>query len=145
MEELPGSDGCFVCDREGTNPRSLGVRIFWDEDAHQSVIPFVPDPSWCGFRGIVHGGVLTALCDDAMAWSARKETGTWSVTANISVRFLKGVFSGDRYEVRGELTRRDGRKFHTQSTIRNEKGETCVEAKAVFIEVPEERLFGNRD
>jgi len=144
MEELPGSNGCFVCDRAGTNPKTLGVRIFWDEKANQTVIPFVPEPSWCGFQGIAHGGILTAICDDAMAWAARRRTGSWSVTANLSVRFLRGVLAGSRYEARGELTRQEGRKFHTQATIKNESGETCVEAKAVFVEVPEEKIFGSR-
>ncbi|HOP52582.1 MAG TPA: PaaI family thioesterase, partial [Synergistales bacterium] len=72
MEKLEGSRGCFVCDRSGTNPRSLGVTLFWNDDEQQTVIPFTPDDSWCGYEGIVHGGILTALCDDAMAWSAKK-------------------------------------------------------------------------
>ena len=144
MEELPGSKGCFVCDGTGENPRSLGLKIFWDVEAKQSVIGLVPEESWCGFEGFVHGGILAAICDDALAWAARKETGAWSMTANISVRFLRGVLAGGSYEARGELARRDGKKFHTHAVIRDQEGKTYVEAKAVFVEVPEEKLFGEK-
>ena len=76
MEELPGSNGCFVCDAAEKNPRSLRLKIFWDEESKQTVIPFTADPSWSGFEGYTHGGILTAICDDAMAWAARKGTGS---------------------------------------------------------------------
>jgi len=141
MEELPGSNGCFVCDAAEKNPRSLRLKIFWDEESKQTVIPFTADPSWCGFEGYTHGGILTAICDDAMAWAARKGTGAWSVTANLSVRFIRSVLVGLPYEVRGELARQDGKKFHTQAVIRDAEGKPCVEAKAVFVEVPAEKLF----
>lgn len=144
MEELPGSNGCFVCDGTGENPRSLRLKIFWDEGERKSVIPFVPEASWCGFEGFTHGGILTAICDDAMAWAARKGTGAWSVTANLSVRFLRSVKAGSSYEAHGFLARRDGKKLHTQAVIRDSGGKPCVEAKAVFVEVPEERLFGKK-
>jgi uncharacterized protein (TIGR00369 family) len=144
MEELQGSNGCFVCDRTGENPRSLGLKIFWDDGERRSVIPFAPEASWCGFEGFVHGGILTAICDDAMAWAARKETGAWSVTANLSVRFLRSVKAGSSYEARGSLARQDGKKFHTQAVIHDSAGKLCVEAKAVFVEVSEERLFGKK-
>ncbi len=144
MESLPGSNGCFVCDASGKNPKSLKLEILWDESANETVIPFVPDDSWCGFEGFTHGGILTAICDDAMAWAARKKTGTWSVTANISVRFMRSVKVGDAYEARGELTRQDGKKSHTQAVIRDSDGKPCVEAKAVFVEAPEEKLFGGQ-
>ncbi|HDQ92862.1 MAG TPA: PaaI family thioesterase, partial [Synergistetes bacterium] len=62
MLKLEGSGGCFVCDRSGTNPRSLGVTIYWDEDENRTIIPFTPQADWCGYKDVVHGGILTALC-----------------------------------------------------------------------------------
>ena len=84
---------------------------------------------------------IKAICDDAMAWAARKGTGAWSMTANMSVRFIRSVLVGHPYEVRGELARQDGKKFHTQAVIRDAEGKPCVEAKAVFVEVPADKLF----
>lgn len=135
LEKLEGSKGCFVCDKTGTNLRSLGVTLFWDDEARRTVIPFTPDDSWCGYEGIVHGGILTALCDDVMAWSARKASGEWSVTANISVRFLRPVESGKSYTASGSASRVDGRKIHTEAKITNEAGKVCADAKAVFVAV----------
>lgn len=135
LEKLEGSQGCFVCDKTGTNSRSLGVTLYWDEDLKRTVIPFAPDSSWCGYEGIVHGGILTALCDDVMAWSARKASGEWSVTANISVRFLRPVESGKNYTASGSASKVEGRKIHTEAKILNEEGKTCADAKATFVAV----------
>jgi len=135
VQELEGSKGCFVCDRTGTNPRSLGVVIYWDEEACQTVIPFYPDDSWCGYEGIIHGGILTALCDDAMAWSAKKALTEWTVTASMNVRFLRPVKSGQKYTVFGSASDVEGRKVRTTARIVNEDGKVCVDAKATFVAV----------
>ncbi len=135
LEKLEGSRGCFVCDKTGVNPRSLGVTLFWDEESDTTVIPFTPDDSWCGYEGIVHGGILTAICDDVMAWSARKASGEWSVTASISVRFLRPVGSGKSYTATGRASAVEGRKIRTEARITNEEGKVCADAKAVFVVV----------
>jgi hypothetical protein len=57
---------------------------------------------------------------------------------------MRSVKVGAAYEARGELTRQDGKKSHTQAVIRDSEGKPCVEAKAVFVEVPEEKLFGEQ-
>ncbi len=135
MIKLEGSKGCFVCDRTGTNARSLGVTLYWDEDSKRTVIPFTPKTDWCGYEGIVHGGIITALCDDVMAWSARQASGEWSVTANISVRFLRPVKSGESYTASGSASAVEGRKIRTEARITNEAGKICADAKAVFVAV----------
>ncbi|GAB6280772.1 MAG: PaaI family thioesterase [Thermovirga sp.] len=143
MEKLKGSKGCFVCDTTGTNTRSLGVTLYWDDEARKTVIPFTPDDSWCGYEGIVHGGILTALCDDAMAWSARQASTEWSVTASISIRFLRPVESGKNYTASGSASGIEGRKIRTEARITNEAGKVCADAKAVFVAV-ENKEDGNR-
>ena len=135
LEKLKGSRGCFVCDKTGTNTRSLGVTLFWDEDENKTVIHFTPDPSWCGYEGIVHGGIITALCDDVMAWSARQASGEWAVTASISLRFLRPVESGKIYTASGSASVVEGKKIHTEARIINEAGKICADAKAVFVAV----------
>lgn len=135
FEKLEGSRGCFVCDKTGTNNRSLGVTLFWDEEEKRTFIPFKPDPSWCGYEGIVHGGIITALCDDVMAWSARQASGEWAVTASISIRFLRPVESGKNYTASGNAKSVEGRKIHTEARVINEGGKVCADAKAVFVAV----------
>jgi uncharacterized protein (TIGR00369 family) len=135
LEELEGSKGCFVCDRSGANPRSLGVVLYWDGDSGRTVIPFTPDDTWCGYEGIVHGGILAALCDDVMAWAARQALGEWTVTAGMSIRFLRPVKSGVGYTAFGNALSVDGRKVKTAARIVGEDGKTCVDAKATFVGV----------
>jgi len=135
LEELEGSRGCFVCDRSGANPRSLGVVLYWDGDSGRTVIPFTPDDTWCGYEGIVHGGILAALCDDAMAWAARQALGEWTVTAGMSIRFLRPVKSGAGYTAYGSALSVDGRKVKTAARIVGEDGKFYVDAKATFVGV----------
>lgn len=53
---------CFVCSSQ--NPR--GLRIPFIFEGNQVEANFVADDSYCGFDGIVHGGILFALADEAM-------------------------------------------------------------------------------
>jgi len=133
LEKMPGYDGCFVCDTSGENPRSLSVNIYWDNEKEEIQIPFRPDETWCGFEGIVHGGILAALTDDAMSWALKKTTQSFGLTASLSIRYLRPVKTGGSYKAIGTVYERKGRKVHTKARIVDEKGKVHVDAKAIFV------------
>jgi len=132
-EKMPGYDGCFVCDKSGKNPRSLGVSIYWDPENQEIKIPFRPDETWCGFEGIVHGGILAALTDDAMSWALKKATKSFGFTASLSVRYLRPVKTGESYTAVGTVNHQEGKKVQTKARIIDENGKVHVDAKALFV------------
>ena len=136
MEKMPRSRGCFVCGSPEENSRSLGVEIYWNEEEHRTEIRIRPDTTWCGYEGMVHGGIIASVFDDAMAWAVRKTIGTWAVTGVMSVRYLRPVQEGKEYVVEGKVDRQSGRKITTAARMADDRGKTVAEATALFIRMP---------
>lgn len=136
MVRLPRSRGCFVCGRRDENPRSLELDILWDRDGRHTVILIEPDETWCGYEGVVHGGVIASVFDDAMAWAVRQETGAWAVTGEMSTRYLRPVTADTHYRVEGRVERISGRRIATTASMTDDQGRTVAEGRALFIRMP---------
>src|SRR3970282_925085 len=82
---------CFVCGRD--NP--IGLKLRFAREGEGVRAEFTPSDLHVGYEGLVHGGILAALIDDALAniWFTK---GLEAVTARIEVRFRKEVRPGER-------------------------------------------------
>ena len=69
--ELPHTAGCLVCGRD--NPHGLHLSLHVDPDSGIVTVDFIPLAEHIGFEGIIHGGVLATVLDEAMVWAA-----TWA-------------------------------------------------------------------
>ena len=133
MEKLPRSKGCFVCGTPEENSRSLGVDIFWNSEEKKTEISISPDSTWCGYEGVVHGGIIASVFDDAMAWAVKQETGSWAVTGEMSVRYLRPVKAGAAYRVEGRVEKKSGRRITASAVMMEDGGRKAAEASALFI------------
>ena len=131
-ELLPGSRGCFVCDAGGVNPRSLGLKIYWNASGRSVHIPYVPDSAWCGYSAVVHGGLTAAVLDEAMAWAVRQSTGEWAFTVDFHLRYKKAVEPGRRYQAVAAVDE-IGRKITAQARLLDEIGQIFAVAEAIFL------------
>ena len=59
-------DMCFVCGPK--NPVGLKVSFNWDGKVARA--EFTPNRSHQGWSGVVHGGIISCLLDEAMSWAA---------------------------------------------------------------------------
>ena len=77
---------CFVCGKNNPN----GLRLSFEIDKEKQILKttFVASPTYQGWDGIVHGGILCTLLDEAMA-NLVYELGYQAVTASIEIRFKK--------------------------------------------------------
>jgi uncharacterized protein (TIGR00369 family) len=91
---LPTYDGCFVCGQ--AHPRGLRIRFFTG-DFGQVRARFTPDPTLCGYKDIVHGGVISALIDELLGWPIALQTGRMCVTGELSIRYLKPMQAEGAY------------------------------------------------
>ncbi len=85
---------CFVCGPD--NP--IGLKLAFQPEGDGVRADFVPSELHVGYDGVVHGGIISALVDDALAniWATR---GREAVTAKIEVRFRQKVRPGDRLTI----------------------------------------------
>jgi len=138
---LPNDAGCFVCGH--ANPRGLAVRFWREGDA--VVGRFVPQVEHEGYRGRVHGGVLTALLDEVMAWAPCVRIGRFCVSAEITVRFVRPAPLGAPLLVRGEMTAdragrsSAGRLCDTCAEIRDEAGALIARATGRYVPLSAEQ------
>lgn len=133
LQQLPGSPGCVICDNDGSNPRSLKLRILWDEEGQTVQIPCVPDESWCGYSRIVHGGLVASVLDEAMAWVVKQVTGDWAFTADYHIRFKAALEPGRRYTAIASVENGGSRKITTLARFVDSDGNVTAQADAVFL------------
>ncbi|MGD0016006.1 MAG: PaaI family thioesterase [Verrucomicrobiia bacterium] len=134
---LPHTRGCFVCGEH--NPHGLHLRFH--RDGASVVTEFVPQPHHAGFRGIVHGGVLATVLDEAMFWAAACATKRFCLAAELNVRFLKKVGLEQRLLCVANFVADRGRLWESRAELRDESGTVYVRAtcKQVPISVADMR------
>jgi acyl-coenzyme A thioesterase PaaI-like protein len=96
----------------------------------------MPEPAFEGFCGIVHGGVVSTVLDEAMS-KAVAATGTEALTAELRVRFRHHVTTGDVFEVRGWIVKRNKRLIETEAVLAAEDGTEYAHAWARFLSLPQ--------
>ena len=86
--------------------------------------------------GMVHGGIISTLLDEAMAWSLYRQN-IWAVTGRMSLAFKQPVEVGVETRVIGRLITNRGRLLDVRGElIRESDGVVLAEAEALFVRVP---------
>ncbi len=123
---------CFGCG--DLNPHGLRLRLFRRDHPEGGVFAdWAPGHTEEGYVGMVHGGLISTVCDEVMAWScyARK---IWGVTARLNVRFRRPVVVGGSYRAEGWVVSERGRVIDLAASIRDRTtGEQVADATAQFI------------
>lgn len=141
----PSSDhNCFGCGPAN----DCGLKLSFQQDGAGVTALYIPRSQDEGFFGIVHGGIVTTMLDEAMAW-ATYAGGVWAMTARLEVRFRKPVIVGSGLTVHGRIAQVRGKVVETAGEVRDSDGVILAEATATFIRVPadtaaewERRYFG---
>jgi uncharacterized protein (TIGR00369 family) len=135
----PNAKMCAVCGLE--NDLSLKTEFFELENGELAAL-FTPAQKHQGYPGRLHGGFATAVLDEligrAMNVNAAEES--WSVTAEINVRFLKPVPLGRRTTAVARITKKGGRVFEGTGEILLEDGSAAVTAHARYVKFPFDKI-----
>lgn len=122
------------------NPASLGC-VFYELEGGEVATVFKCGRWHEGHEGIMHGGMSGAVLDEVMGRANRsydRLTGGLKVpvvTAEMTVKYLKPIMSGELMTACGRIYRRDGRKRFASGEIVNEAGEIMVSASGVYVSV----------
>jgi len=100
MRQLRDNQNCYVCGKK--NPLGLAVEFQINAQDRSIRAKFIPKEAHQGYQGIVHGGILSALLDEAMAKLAYG-LGIPAVTAEITVRYKSSASPGEELNITGRL------------------------------------------
>lgn len=135
------SKHCFICGQE--NPHGLRARFeVLAEGRARSVIHAPPHVQ--GFEGILHGGIIAALCDEVM-WYAGFGRGLFTVTGEMRIRYRSPVPMAEPVHAEGWVTEARHRLVRTQAELRSPAGAPLVLAEARFFVVPSEDRLGEEE
>lgn len=130
---------CFGCGR--LNEHGLQLHLVPDHGGDGVVTRFVPVARTEGYTGMVHGGIITTVLDEVMAWSLYRQ-GIWAVTGQLTTRYRKPIRLGEETTARGFLVRDRGRAIEMKGEIRRDAdGLLLADAVATFIRVPESQAM----
>ena len=101
LRPFPFYPACPVCGERTVNPGALEVRWAWDEERRRAVGRFRPGPDHTGYAGRLHGGLLSALLDECLAWACAVEKRAYCVTGDLHVRYRSPAHLGETLEVGG--------------------------------------------
>lgn len=86
----------------------------------------------CNGMGFMHGGMVCAFADSALAWAVWSATGKMSVTIKLTLEFMEIAREGEWIEAHPEVTFSDGEMVHVTARILKEDGAMAARADAVF-------------
>lgn len=121
------ADRCFVC---GSN-NPIGLKLRFTRKGEGVQAEFTPSDLHVGYEGLVHGGILAALIDDALAnvWFTKGEE---AVTAKIEVRFRQEVRPGEPLIVTAEPTGSKAGMMTGRAYVRRRDGEVVADGTGVL-------------
>jgi Uncharacterized protein, possibly involved in aromatic compounds catabolism len=93
---------------------------------------WIPDEDLEGYRGIVHGGLVSTVLDESMA-QVVASSGCDALTAELRVRFRRQVQSGSPVQVRGWIESSRKRMLRTEASLATLDGEELAHAWATFL------------
>lgn len=136
--QLPHTSGCLVCGRD--NPHGLRLDLFVDPETSAVRVTFTPRPEHIGFEGVVHGGVIATVLDEAMVWCATWTGRRFCVCAELTTRFVKEAAVGRALLVQTKIESNRSRLIMTSAEVRDaESGELVATGSAKYIPLPPER------
>ena len=124
---------CFVCGQR--NP--FGLHLVFRLDNNTVVADFQPREEHQGFPGVIHGGIVAALLDEALGrTSVLGNNRDWTMTGRLEVRYRRYVPYGPLLRVRASLDTERRRMLQASGVLTLADDEHVVLAEATGIFLP---------
>lgn len=116
---------CFGCGRK--NPFGLKLQFKWDGKTASA--EFTPGRHHQSWKGIVHGGIIACMLDEAMAYAAHFQ-GLSCLTARMHVTFKRTAVVNELLLITSSIIRNARRLVETRASVFSRDGVLVAEATA---------------
>lgn len=100
---------------------------------------FTPQPEHMGFKGVIHGGLLSTVLDEVMVWACGLQTKRFAFCAEMTVRFLQPVSPGTELTAIGRLKEdRRGRMFLATGELQDASGTVVASSSGKYLPIKPE-------
>ncbi|MFH1633472.1 MAG: PaaI family thioesterase [Chloroflexota bacterium] len=140
MFKQPNSRQCFVCGLE--NPVGLKLAFYETAPGEVTVNYIVPD-HFQGYPDVVHGGIVASLVDEVLGRvhiGCDPENARFMYTARLSIQYRKPVPVGKPIKIVGHAVKTKRHTATSTAEIYGPDDELLVEAEALLVDVPPEKL-----
>jgi len=131
LEVSPDYDKCFGCG--SGNP--IGLKLRFQNQNGLAKAEFTPGPEYQGWPGIVHGGIIGTVLDEAMGYAALFQ-GKKVVTGKMEIRFRKPAPVGETLTIEGRVTRESKLFLVAEAKATLSDGTVIAEATGVMVVIP---------
>ena len=116
---------CFGCGQD--NPIGLKLNFKWDGKIARA--EFTPTELYQGWSGLVHGGIIICILDEAMTYAAKFE-GMTCVTARIQAKLRHLALIGEPLIITSSVTKKTRKLVETKADISLTDGTPVAEGTA---------------
>ncbi len=121
---------CFACSPHN----SIGLKLAFKMEGEVCRARFVARPEHQGWNGVMHGGLVATVLDEAMAqwlW----QNGLKTMTAEMTIRFSHAVPVGEELTIEGRMISQRGRLIEMSAQILLPDGRVAAKARSKFLVV----------
>lgn len=123
---------CFVCGAK--NDLGLKLKLRTDAERGLSSAEVRFPERFQGWQGVVHGGLLATVLDEAMIYAAGAK-GLTCVTGEITVRYVTPAKTETDYLVRGQFLADKGRIVLAESEVVGPDGVVFAKASGKLFKI----------
>ena len=122
------AEKCFVCGAD--NPRGLNIPF----TIHGEYVSaeFIPGNDYCGFDGIVHGGILFSLIDEAMMHLIHANN-IKAITSEVTIRMKEFARADDKLNVKAHSLQPGRHLVTCKAEIKGPEDNIICKASGKFL------------
>lgn len=123
---------CFACGKR--NP--FGLHMEFRQEGDTVVSDFLPQKEHQGFPGVIHGGIVATVMDEALnRTSMLSKHPAWTMTGRLEVRYRQYVPYGKLLRVRASLEMERGRMVQAKAllTLADDENMILTEGHGTFM------------
>ena len=135
--QLPHSSDCLVCGRN--NPHGLKLDTFVDPASGIVKALFVPQLHHCGFEGVVHGGLLATVADEAMTWAATWAIKRFCYAGEMTVRFKQNARADELLQVEASVEQARSKLVTVNCRLIDASGALVTSASGKYVPLSPEQ------